>query len=92
MAKGKVLVVDDEIYIVLILDFSLGMEGYEVLTALATELAEKDDDDESSTVVLADVRKKAEAAPDDDSADDIFEARQDAFLAEDVDIAADLAR
>ena len=34
MAKGKILVVDDEIYIVHILDFSLGMEGYEVLTAL----------------------------------------------------------
>ena len=33
MAKGKILVVDDEIYIVHILDFSLGMEGYEVLTA-----------------------------------------------------------
>jgi hypothetical protein len=28
MAKGKILVVDDEIYIVHILDFSLGMEGY----------------------------------------------------------------
>src|SRR5574339_191290 len=39
MAKGKVLVVDDEIYIVHILDFSLGMEGYEVLTALDGEQA-----------------------------------------------------
>ncbi len=34
MASGKILVVDDEIYIVHILDFSLGMEGYEVITAL----------------------------------------------------------
>ena len=34
MSKGKILVVDDEIYIVHILDFSLGMEGYEVITAL----------------------------------------------------------
>jgi two-component system alkaline phosphatase synthesis response regulator PhoP len=37
MAKGKILVVDDEIYIVHILDFSLGMEGYEVVTALDGE-------------------------------------------------------
>ena len=37
MAKGKILVVDDEIYIVHILDFSLGMEGYEVITALDGE-------------------------------------------------------
>ncbi len=39
MAKGKILVVDDEIYIVHILDFSLGMEGYEVKTALDGEQA-----------------------------------------------------
>ena len=39
MAKGKILVVDDEIYIVYILDFSLGMEGYEVITALDGEQA-----------------------------------------------------
>ena len=39
MAKGKILVVDDEIYIVHILDFSLGMEGYEVVTALDGEEA-----------------------------------------------------
>ena len=39
MAKGRILVVDDEIYTVHILDFSLGMEGYEVLTALDGEQA-----------------------------------------------------
>ena len=39
MAKGKILVVDDEIYIVHILDFSLGVEGYEVMTALDGEQA-----------------------------------------------------
>jgi DNA-binding response OmpR family regulator len=39
MTKGKILVVDDEIYIVHILDFSLGMEGYEVVTALDGEQA-----------------------------------------------------
>ena len=38
-SKGKILVVDDEIYIVHILDFSLGMEGYEVVTALDGEQA-----------------------------------------------------
>ena len=39
MAKGKILVVDDEIYIVHILDFSLGMEGYEVVAADSAEHA-----------------------------------------------------
>ena len=39
MKKGKILVVDDEVYIVHILDFSLGMEGYEVVTALDGEEA-----------------------------------------------------
>jgi two-component system alkaline phosphatase synthesis response regulator PhoP len=39
VAKGRILVVDDEIYIVHILDFSLGMEGYEVMTALDGEQA-----------------------------------------------------
>lgn len=39
MKKGKILVVDDEVYIVHILDFSLGMEGYEVITALDGEEA-----------------------------------------------------
>jgi DNA-binding response OmpR family regulator len=33
MTKGKILVVDDEINITQILEFSLGAEGYEVLTA-----------------------------------------------------------
>lgn len=39
MAKGKILVVDDEVYIVHILDFSLGVEGYDVMTALDGEQA-----------------------------------------------------
>ena len=39
MSKGRILVVDDEVYIVHILDFSLGMEGYEVVTALDGEQA-----------------------------------------------------
>ena len=37
MKKGKILVVDDEINITQILEFSIGAEGYEVLTALNGE-------------------------------------------------------
>ena len=39
MALGKILVVDDEVYILHILDFSLGAEGFEVITANNGELA-----------------------------------------------------
>jgi len=39
MARGRVLVVDDEVYILHILDFSLGMEGYEVISATDGEMA-----------------------------------------------------
>ena len=53
MAKGRILVVDDEIYIVHILDFSLGMEGYEVVTALDGEQAlEKAKADRPDLIVL----------------------------------------
>jgi len=53
MAKGKILVVDDEIYIVHILDFSLAMEGYEVLTALDGEQAlEKARSEQPDLIVL----------------------------------------
>ncbi len=53
MAKGRILVVDDEIYIVHILDFSLGMEGYEVITALDGEQAlEKARADRPDLIVL----------------------------------------
>jgi DNA-binding response OmpR family regulator len=53
MSKGKVLVVDDEIYIVHILDFSLGMEGYEVITALDGEQAlERLGSDKPDMIVL----------------------------------------
>ncbi len=52
-SKGKILVVDDEIYIVHILDFSLGMEGYEVVTALDGEQAlEKLKSDRPDLIVL----------------------------------------
>ncbi len=33
IAKGKILVVDDEVNITQILEFSIGAEGYEVITA-----------------------------------------------------------
>ncbi len=39
MQKGKILVCDDEVYILHILDFSLGAEGFEVITANNGELA-----------------------------------------------------
>ena len=53
MAKGKILVVDDEIYIVHILDFSLAMEGYEVSTALDGEQAlEKARSEQPDLIVL----------------------------------------
>ena len=55
MAKGKILVVDDEIYIVHILDFSLGMEGYEVITALDGEQAVEKARAEHPDLVILDV-------------------------------------
>lgn len=55
MAKGKVLVVDDEIYIVHILDFSLGMEGYEVLTALDGEQALEKAKQEKPDLIVLDI-------------------------------------
>lgn len=39
MKKGRVLVVDDEAYILNILDFSLGAEGFDVVTATNGEEA-----------------------------------------------------
>jgi two-component system alkaline phosphatase synthesis response regulator PhoP len=39
MKKGKILVVDDEINITQILEFSIGAEGYEVITAMNGEEA-----------------------------------------------------
>jgi two-component system, OmpR family, alkaline phosphatase synthesis response regulator PhoP len=39
MRKGKILVVDDEVNITQILEFSIGAEGYEVITAANGEEA-----------------------------------------------------
>ena len=55
MAKGKILVVDDEIYIVHILDFSLGMEGYEVVTALDGEQAVERAHAEKPDLIVLDI-------------------------------------
>ena len=55
MAKGKILVVDDEIYIVHILDFSLGMEGYEVITALDGEQAVERAQSEKPDLIVLDI-------------------------------------
>jgi DNA-binding response OmpR family regulator len=55
MSKGKILVVDDEIYIVHILDFSLGMEGYEVVTALDGEQALEKVNAERPDLIVLDI-------------------------------------
>ena len=55
MAKGRILVVDDEIYIVHILDFSLGMEGYEVITALDGEQALEKARNEKPDLIVLDI-------------------------------------
>jgi two-component system alkaline phosphatase synthesis response regulator PhoP len=55
MSKGKILVVDDEIYIVHILDFSLGMEGYEVVTALDGEQALEKLKQEKPDLIVLDI-------------------------------------
>ena len=55
MAKGRILVVDDEIYIVHILDFSLGMEGYEVVTALDGEQALEKARSEKPDLIVLDI-------------------------------------
>jgi len=55
MNKGKILVVDDENYILHILDFSLGAEGYEVITAEDGEEAVRKVKEERPDLVVLDV-------------------------------------
>src|SRR5678810_1141886 len=55
MALGKILVVDDEVYILHILDFSLGAEGFEVITANNGELAFEKAKQEKPNLVGLDV-------------------------------------
>ena len=55
MTKGKILVVDDEAYIVHILEFSLGMEGFEVVTAFDGEEAISKAERERPDLVVLDI-------------------------------------
>ncbi len=55
MAKGKVLVVDDEVYIVHILEFTLREEGYEVVSAVDGEEALEVLEAERPDLVVLDV-------------------------------------
>ena len=55
MALGKILVVDDEVYILHILDFSLGAEGFEVITANNGELAIEKAKQEKPEVIVLDI-------------------------------------
>jgi len=53
LSSKKILVVDDEVYILHILDFSLGAEGYEVITAAdGAEAIEKARQEKPDLVVL----------------------------------------
>lgn len=55
MAKGKILVVDDEVYILHILDFSLGAEGFEVISANNGELAVEKAKREKPNLIVLDI-------------------------------------
>ena len=55
MAMGKVLVVDDEVYILHILEFSLSAEGYEVITANNGELAIEKAKQERPDLIVLDI-------------------------------------
>jgi two-component system alkaline phosphatase synthesis response regulator PhoP len=52
---GKILVVDDEVYILHILDFSLGAEGFEVITANNGELAIEKAKQEKPDLIVLDI-------------------------------------
>lgn len=55
MKKGKILVVDDEINITQILEFSIGAEGYEVITASNGEEAIDKARREQPNLIILDV-------------------------------------
>ena len=55
MDKGKILVVDDEVYILHILEFSLGAEGFQVITANNGELAVEKAIQEQPDLIVLDV-------------------------------------
>lgn len=55
MIKGKILVVDDEVYILHILDFSLGAEGFQVVSASNGELAIEKAKQEKPDLIVLDI-------------------------------------
>lgn len=55
MYEGKILVVDDEVYILHILDFSLGAEGFDVITATDGEEALAKAQREKPDLIILDV-------------------------------------
>ena len=55
MHKGKILVVDDEVYILHILEFSLGAEGFEVITASNGEIAVEKAIQEKPDLIVLDI-------------------------------------
>ena len=55
MYQGRVLVVDDEVYILHILDFILGAEGYDVVTATNGEQALQKVREEKPDLVILDI-------------------------------------
>ena len=55
MSKGKILVVDDEVYLLQILDFSLGAEGYDVVTAEDGEQAINKAKSEQPDLIVLDI-------------------------------------
>jgi two-component system alkaline phosphatase synthesis response regulator PhoP len=55
MQKGKILVVDDEVYILHILDFSLGAEGFDVITANNGEMAIAKAKQERPNLIVLDI-------------------------------------
>ncbi len=55
MHKGKILVVDDEVYILHILEFSLGAEGFEVITANNGEIAVEKAIQEKPDLIVLDI-------------------------------------
>lgn len=55
MDRKRILVVDDEIYIVHILEFSLSMEGFDVVTASDGEEALRKIEDEKPDLVVLDI-------------------------------------
>jgi two-component system alkaline phosphatase synthesis response regulator PhoP len=53
--RKRILVVDDEVYIAHILEFSLGMEGYEVITATSGQEALAQADRENPDLIVLDI-------------------------------------